>query len=209
MKNPEKLIICAGATGLEDTGEYKRPSTGIGELRALAIIAPSLNTAHKNIKFKNIIMANEVLGERINDDIILLGGPKHNRFAKKLLECIKELSIVEQDEYALKWQVKNQEDQMFAWPDGNGKIHYDYGLIVRIENPFSSDNSTVYLFSGQHTYGVIAAAIYFVENYVKIRNILKRNVVAVVRCDVIDDYPVNIKLKHEKASWQKFHKENI
>jgi hypothetical protein len=97
---------------------------------------------------------------------------------------------------------------MVALPDVNGKVHHDYGLIIRMENPFSSDNNTIYLFSGQHTYGVIAAAIYFVNNYTKITKTSKRNLIAVVRCDVIDYYPVNIQLKHEKTSWNMFNKEN-
>jgi hypothetical protein len=201
FKNPEKLIICATASTKEYTGKYYRPSTGIGQLRALAILMSSLNTAYKGIKIKNIVMSDEALSDRVENDIIILGGPKTNHLTRKLLDCIQEQPLVDENEQYIEWKIAGEEGKFPENPESEGQIHRDYGLIIRMKNPFSSDGSTVCLFSGHHTYGVIAAASYFINHYGSIVQSLKTasNLIAVIECDVIDNYPVRIRLKREKT----------
>ena len=68
-----------------------------------------------------------------------------------------------------------------------------------MKNPFdSSKNTFISLFSGCHTYGTIAAAQYFTEHYVKKTKGLKKvkeNLFILVECDVIDGFPIDIKLR--------------
>lgn len=53
------------------------------------------------------------------------------------------------------------------------------------------------IIAGVHTQGVIAAARYFTENmYRQLRwHRSQPDVAAVVRCDVLDDYPVGIRVE--------------
>jgi hypothetical protein len=46
----------------------------------------------------------------------------------------------------------------------NRKVTQDYGLLIRMQSPFTSRSRTVILFSGSHTYGTVAAAKYFTES---------------------------------------------
>jgi hypothetical protein len=174
----------------------------LGELRALAILNSSLNSTYR-IKIKNILLSDQPLGERIENDIILLGGPKHNHLTKIFLDRIQGLSVVDQNEEHLIWK-SEPKFNFAAKKNPNGKIEVDYGLIIRTKNPFSSDGSTVCLFSGQHTYGVIAAAFYFVNNYGKITSLktFAPTIISMVSCDVIDDYPNSIRLIREYVSWR-------
>ncbi len=94
---PDKVLICV-ATIKNNTGEYIRPSTGIGEVRALAYIIASLSIGYKKINFKKILLSEEGLRHDIEDDIILLGGPKNNQITKLFFEKIKDLNLLYQDE---------------------------------------------------------------------------------------------------------------
>lgn len=68
-----------------------------------------------------------------------------------------------------------------------------------MRNPFDSSKQTfISLFSGSHTYGTIASAQYFTEHFIKKTKRLKRikeNLFILVECDVIDGFPVDLKLK--------------
>ena len=75
----------------------------------------------------------------------------------------------------------------------------DYGLIIRGKNQFcnKSEKSTFCLFTGCHTYGTIAAAKYFTEEYIKEITIFtkkKDNIIFLVECDIIDGFPVAIQI---------------
>lgn len=191
---PDKVLICV-ATIKTNTGEYIRPSTGIGEVRALAYIIASLSIGYKKINFKKILLSEEGLRHDIEDDIILLGGPKNNQITKLFFEKIKDLNLLYQDEDGTITINKNTV-QKVAIKDN--KVSKDYGLIVKMKNPFASThkNTKLFLFSGHHTYGLIAATKYFCESIYKDKEIkLKRkdNIAVLVSCDVCDGYPFSIK----------------
>jgi hypothetical protein len=201
LKNPKETIICISASTTTFTGEYYRRATGIGQLRALAVITPSLKTAYRNIKIENILLSDEQLGTKIENDLILLGGPKNNPATKLLLEKLKDICFIDQTDEYICWRYQAAENYYRATIESS-KVKRDYGLIIRVKNPFSTKGSTVCLLSGGHTYGVIAAAIYFVNYYARVTNIRKlaSTLIAVVSCDVVDDYPVNIRLEEERYS---------
>ena len=69
--------------------------------------------------------------------------------------------------------------------------------MIKMKNPFASTaNTKLVLFSGCHTYGTIAAAKYFCETSQKQVPFKKdENIAFLVSCDVVDGYPVSIKLE--------------
>ncbi|MCB0635899.1 MAG: hypothetical protein KDC54_04755, partial [Lewinella sp.] len=191
-------IICAATSVRTDTGHYSRPATGVGQLRALGHIVESLSKAY-DVKIHNILLSDDQVQKQIEDDIIVLGGPKNNVITKLLLDKINEARpIANQFGNTIHWLVKGQEMTVEGTRLDNTVVK-DYGLIIRTANPFAKrgNPTAAAIFAGCHTYGTIAAAKYFTESYIEharwFRSI-PRNVALLVECDVIDGYPVAIKL---------------
>lgn len=196
IKSPKNLIICAATSTKTDTGEYQRPATGIGQLRALAYCVESLSKVY-DLKIQNILLSVDQIQKQIENDIILLGGPKNNEITKLLLNKIAPMKLVDQKGAIIKWLVDDTQLAYQGQTSSNVVIK-DYGLIVRMKNPFDTQRkATMCLFSGSHTYGTIAAAKYFSYHYIKKMKFYNRryeNIIIIVECDVINGYPVDIKL---------------
>src|SRR5579859_7282275 len=91
LKNPANLVICAANSTNTNTGVYRRPSTGIGQVRALVLATRSLYQAyHKKLNIQNILLSTEPLQDRVEDDLLILGGPLHNELAEKYLDSFNE-----------------------------------------------------------------------------------------------------------------------
>ncbi len=197
INDPKKLIICASTSTKTDTGEYYRPATGIGQLRALGQIVESLGKTY-NIRIQNILLSINQIQKQIENDIILLGGPKNNEITKLFLEKINSLDIVHQENSTIFWN-KGKTSVEYSGVTEDKKVVKDYGIAIRMKNPFDSSKQTyISLFSGSHTYGTIASAQYFTEHYVKKTRGIKRikeNLFMLVECDVIDGFPIDIKIK--------------
>jgi hypothetical protein len=194
LLEPEKAIICTATTKV-DTGKYLRPSTGIGQLKAITHIVTSLNKAYKKFDFKNILSSEEEIKQGIENDVILLGGPKNNKITKLFFEKFDFYNLALQNEDgAIYWQKTNN---IYQGTTEDGKVRKDYGIIIKMNNLFSTEKNTkILLFSGCHTYGTIAAARYFCEyshKFLKWKK--KKNYILLLSCDVRDGYPVNIKLE--------------
>ena len=172
IADPASLTICASNSTSTNTGVYSRPSTGIGQVRALALTLNSLHSAyHKKIDMKHILLSTDHVQDRMENNLLILGGPKTNRVAAALMNAIQDEQPVVQVKTVIYWRVRQRNGQ---WVDDgvleydghavNRKITQDYGLIVRMQSPFTSRSRTVIFFSGSHTYGTVAAAKYFTES---------------------------------------------
>ena len=97
----------------------------------------------------------------------------------------------------ISWLVPNSEKECNGTRD-NKTVVKDYGLIIRMINPFSlrkEKPTSVTIFCGCHTYGTIAAAKYFTQTHIseyKGFKKIKPNIAILVECDVVDGYPVGI-----------------
>jgi len=193
LAKPEEAIICVSTSSVDDGG-YKMYATGSGQLKAITHIVTSLNKAYKEFDYKNILFSREPMGDEIENDIILLGGPKNNQITKLFFEKLNLKEIVSQEADSTIWW----KGESYKGKIENGKVKNDYGIIIKMSNPFSKGKNTkILLFSGSRTFGTIAAATYFCE-YEYLRKELKckkkKNFILFISCDVNDDYPVTIKL---------------
>jgi len=197
INDPKKLIICVSTSTNTDTGEYYRPATGVGQLRSLGQIVESLGKAY-NIRIQNILLSINQIQKQIENDLILLGGPKNNEVTKLFLDKIDPLNIVYQENSTIYWN-KNETCVEYSSITIEKKVVKDYGMAIRMKNPFDSRKQTyLSLFSGCHTYGTIASALFFTEHYVKKTKGIKKdkeNIFILVECDVIDGFPFDIKIK--------------
>lgn len=197
--DPKNLIICAATSTKTDTGKYVRPATGIGQVRALGSSIESLSRAY-DVKIQNILFSDDQVQKQIEKDIIILGGPKTNSIAKLFLDKLRETKdVVYQIDNTICWNVRNEEKEFNAIEDNRKNVLKDYGLVIRGQNQFcnQSKKTTFCLFTGCHTYGTIAAAKYFTEEHIKSMKIFSKspkNVIILVECDIIDGFPVAIKM---------------
>ncbi|HYP38786.1 MAG TPA: hypothetical protein VEX13_00360 [Chloroflexia bacterium] len=195
---PENVTLVAATTHKELTPEgYERLSTGLGEFRALNLITASLNLAYRNIKIQNILLSNETVQDRIENDLVLLGGPVKNRLTKAFLESeqIEALNIAHLDRAGIHWRANGAQEDFQAEIE-DSKVVHDYGLIISTANPLCENGTRSFMFAGCHTYGTVAAAKYFTTDYLRIADKFGKvpsPLFIVVKCDVRDEYPVNIR----------------
>jgi hypothetical protein len=209
LANPKNLVACASNAAIMDTGVYLRPATGIGEVRAIILVVESLGRAYTGkLDIKNMLLpSDDMLRQRYENDLLLIGGPKHNKITASFLSLAeaRQLLPFQQTPDAIIWKCNKIAGK---WVDDgavtytskveNKNIIQDYGIVVRMQSPFTSNKRTVILLSGIHTYGTIAAAKFFTEDMQKgwlwFFRLRKRNVAALVRTHIIDDYTANVEL---------------
>ena len=200
ISDPRNLIICAATSTKTDTGDYFRPATGIGQLRALGYAVESLGKAY-DVRVQNILLSDDQVQKQIEKDLILLGGPKNNLITRLFLEKFSsEEALVDQEGSTIFWNVNGAALELKG-ESVNKSVKKDYGIVIRVPNPFTSGRKTktsLCLFSGCHTYGTIAAAKYFTQEYIRELKGMRKpheNVILLVECDVIDGFVVGVKLK--------------
>jgi hypothetical protein len=227
IADPQKLVIVVSKSAETPTEIYLRPGTGIGQVVALAYAVESLRTAYGILDIKNVHLSTDALQELLQNDLLLLGSPKTNEITDKFLNLIGDVQPARQtkegdiywgrmvDGHRLiegeEWFPKEGEEEQMTKPvkkTDYRKIDHDYGLIMRARNPFSSlKKRTVVLFSGKHTYGTMAAAIYFTKcmngnsNHKKLKK--KENFVALVEADVRGNFTPNPKLVRAEVAVHK------
>jgi hypothetical protein len=132
------------------------------------------------------------LHERIEDDLIVLGGPKTNRVATELIADVRE----EHPEFP----IEPVPASVVAWGGdryesvGDGThLQRDHGYVIRIRNPFAptSARTTALLFGGASTSGGHAAArIFTLDRWFRRRS----DYAALVECHVRDGFPTKIRV---------------
>jgi hypothetical protein len=212
VKDPSCLVVCAATSTATNTGVYYRPATGIGQVRALTLATRSLNQAYnKQLDIKNILLSVEPLQERIENDLLILGGPKNNHIAAQFLHLIDAEQPVTVTGSIINWRVDrigqqwiNQGAIQYDGKAVNRQIVVDYGLIIRAKSPFTSHDRTVVLFFGSHTFGVVAAAKFFTDDMHKhigkLQRNRRKNFVVLVSAHIIDGYPTRMKVERS-YSW--------
>ena len=97
LSSPDRVRICVSASPDVETGQYRRPSTGIGQAKALALIAPSLTRGWRNIDIQSVYFPQDLSGQELEADLILLGGPKTNQLTRWALDLLGDSLGVTQD----------------------------------------------------------------------------------------------------------------
>jgi hypothetical protein len=180
LRDPSRLSICVSKKQGKSTRTSSTPPyTGIGQTLALSLITPSLSRAYPRIGIPQVHFPDQIR-EATENDVVLLGGPKTNDLSADILRLVAERTGV----------VLGTEDlripghEPLAHGLSREPLTEDYGLVARIGNPWSASPRTCVLFAGSHTYGVVAAARYFVEQVRPLRRRYSGDFVAVVRSEI-------------------------
>lgn len=211
ISNPSSLVVCVATSTSTNTGTYHRPATGIGQVRALAVATRSLAQAyHRHLDIENILLSVDPLQDRIERDLLILGGPKNNQLAARFLDLLVDEQPAMQIDSMILWRVHraggrwaSQGAIEFEGKAVKRRIVTDYGLIIRAQSPFTSRNRTIVLFAGSHTYGTVAAAKFFVEDlHSHLRKLTRqgrKNFVILVSTHIVDGHPTKIKMERSYA----------
>lgn len=185
LRDPSSLVICVSDSTQTDTGEYTRPATGIGQVRALATIAPHLARAYESVDLERIAFPHEVRGWGLGHDLVLLGGPVTNSVTERLFEEFGDKIPARFDGA----DIITSDGERHAGKIKNAKVAEEVALIVWSRNPFSDQDETrLIVLAGAHTFGTLAAAQYLTRRYGRRRRMSDDSFVEVVRARVVDGH---------------------
>lgn len=188
LPKPDSLKIILSTSHAYDTGEYQRPTTGVGQTKAIALLAPSLVRAHRSVDLQGIILSVNSRGDDLEGDLLLIGGPKTNEVTKTTLGKLADHFGIAQHE-----SVIQAGSRSFVGNVEGGEVSEDYGIVIRAESPFASGRRVVIL-SGSHTFGTVTAARYFAE-----AKLPRTDFAVVVRSDIIDGHALKPELVWESG----------
>jgi hypothetical protein len=199
LDDPSTLLIFVAEDSREFVSKgkanYVRSSTGVGQARALAVIAPSLRTAYREVDFGKVLMSGEGIGRDRRSDLITLGGAKNNLVTREIMNALSARYIlpVPSPQEGLSWINEEGGRPKLYEADGgptdgdlsrDDRIERDYGVIVKAPNPWNPKAAVIVLY-GASTHGTAAAASYFVERNVSDR---PEHFTALVAVDVTGGY---------------------
>jgi hypothetical protein len=196
LSDPRSLHICISTSAKTDTGEYIRFSSGLGQIRALALIAPSLHRAYKGFDVQRVLLSEDEIADRYEGDLIILGGPKNNIAAKEIMSLLEQRLPGSLIEPKVIWTADGKSVEYAAICTGDD-LKEDYGIVIRATNPYNSKRK-VFVFAGGHTYGTTAAARFFTAEFAKLRYAYLGDFMAVVTAKVTDRHVSEPKLLHLK-----------
>lgn len=145
-------------TSYIDTGRYQRPVAGLGQVRALSVLVPSLTHAYRDLDLEKVRLSAHLRGSEMERDLLILGGPKNNEAARRILGAMSEALPLRLGGGAITWQ-----GTAYTGDTADGEVVRDCGYVVRAANPFNP-NKRVVLIGGWSTYGTVAAARWLAEN---------------------------------------------
>jgi hypothetical protein len=190
----------------EETSVHRVPVVGLGQIGALACVIPSITRAYlrHNKDLPRILAAPPTLAmSQLLGNVVMIGGQSSNEATRRLLEHYEAILGVRQRH----GDPQVSGDRFFfrsadgSWePIGgvpiDGTLHEiveDYGLIVRVPNPWDPDRKTkCLLFCGVMTYGTAAAAQYFVQQRWKPTWWTTRGLLILVRAKIYDGHIAGI-----------------
>jgi len=143
-------------TDYVDTGRYQRPVSGLGQVRALSFLVPSLHLAYRDVDLEKLHLSAQLPGPATEHDLLVLGGPKTNETARRLLTAMTDSLPFSSGDGKITW-----DGTVYEGDAADGTISRDLGLIIRAPNPFNP-SSRVVLLIGWSTYGTLAAARWLV-----------------------------------------------
>jgi hypothetical protein len=195
ISDPSRVVISVAHSASSHTGEYERPSTGVGQVRALALLMPSLRRTYPDLRVRNIFLSSEPLQERLENDLICLGSPKTNGVTADVIAALGDKCPIAFDtsRSQIVWKIGAEPAETFCGTVIDGQVTTDVGLVIRAPNPFRPTR-TVIVLGGSHTFGTIAAARFFCEQLNTPFTQLPRFFVAVVEAQVRDGYPSSPKV---------------
>lgn len=178
----------------------QRPGTGVGQLRGVAVLAPSLIRGYgARLRPDMILLSGDADPEDIEGDVILLGGPRTNSVAQKLC-AVEGLPVYMRD--APRMNGEGPVDSRVHWAPPGGEVEvfdtadegeWAYGLVLRHSNVLVPESpGRLWFIGGSSTFGTQAAAEWLIGNQELVRK-AEDTMGVVVRARLVSDPPTTIR----------------
>jgi hypothetical protein len=152
----DQLTVVVASSADVDTGQYTRPTTGVGQVRAMSLLVPLLVRAYRTVDLQQVCLSAHTPGRDLEADLLLLGGPKSNEISERALRALPGLPLT-------------VHGNLLSWAGTTylGEVHgervvRDYGYVIRAASPFAPGRRLVVV-AGSHTFGTVAAARWLAE----------------------------------------------
>lgn len=183
LNNPHRVRVVLSTSFVDSSEGYRKPATGVGQVKAFAHISKIFTRAFPSIDFDQVFLSEEVTSSQMQTDLILLGGPHTNEITRYVLEDLKEnapVSIGAGNSLVL------QDETIFTPVINDESVVKDYGVILACPNPYNSRRRAL-LFFGSHTFGTEAATQYYSDGARITCELMAKYFITIVECDVLDD----------------------
>lgn len=152
--------VVIATSSFQEASGYRRPQTGIGQVRAIAAIAPSVARAYgAPMDVERVRMSHgcDLADAIYREDLVCIGGPKTNEVTRRLLDKIAPL-LPDGVSFTTEATEQGSADAI-RWAGERQKNTGDvvHGMVIRCANPFDPDH-TLTVIAGMSTYGTEAAA---------------------------------------------------
>jgi len=192
LKDKDDIYIAAG--DISNISNSSITTIKNPDFTAVNYIVGTLQEIYKKSKIRPVHTGANNQIQSKDDNIVCVGGPKHNGTTKLFLENLPSEIEIKFDESKLIVYTKSYEKGY----DEDLKENIDYGLLAKIKNPFAHDKY-VFIVAGCGTHGVLASS-YLITNQrldptlktdlikkLGRFNIKKSEFIAVVKCKTSDD----------------------
>ncbi len=153
---PLDVVVTTSMTTVSSIGAaVVRPLTGVGGVLGTAHVARMLGKYYRRKALR--VHLSERIVNRLDSDVVLLGGPAKNRFARRLLEVLVPEGV-EFDDNRLRAQVGETTIAFETLPIDEGMPNRDVGFVVVTRSPFADHPRVAVLCCGFTSYGTAAAA---------------------------------------------------
>jgi hypothetical protein len=168
-REPVDVIVTTSAISQSDKGaEIVRATTGIGQLEGVAFLSRVLGRFYRK-KPISLKMSKKVT-DRLNRDLVLLGGPAKNEFSAKFIsefnEENSELEVTFDDiNCSLNISDFSIDSKQLKITDGFPED--DYAIVFVWKNPFAVELRRGILCAGFTSYGTSGAANWLFDDVIK------------------------------------------
>lgn len=150
------VVLTASDSAAGEGRGITRPTTGLGSVQALSVIARAMGRYYKKLPF-NVHLATRV-ESRLQGDLISVGGPRLNRITADLL---RSQSHVEFDDVRMMARVGEFCVSDYDLQIADYKPTRDLGMVMICVSPFAAHPSRSVLCCGFTSYGTAGAAQWF------------------------------------------------
>jgi hypothetical protein len=173
LRDPSSLtvIVSTNQTPRHLPGST-RPGTGVGQVRGIAVLTPSLIRAYRtSLRSDMVLLSADAQPEDFKGDLILLGGPRTNEVTESAC-AVDGLPVYMRDarrqdgtgpvDSRIHWAPPGREPEILDTADEEDCV---YGFVLRHENVLDpGSGSWMWIFAGTSTFGTQAAAEWFIAN---------------------------------------------
>lgn len=178
---------------------YPAEARAVGELESFLLRSYPKNHVRVVLSPRISNPQDHISSELLRQDLVVVGGPNHNKVSRQILEKCAGLAHFEEYELVLKHGAWRDQARI----DDAGNITSDVGLVLMGPNPWNPARRVV-LLAGSRTYGCLAAARSMVRSDAPRTNkMVPRHqgyVAFAVRAEVVGEDVVNVQVVAESLT---------